>query len=517
MRTQSFKLLTSGSLKVLLGLFLLIWVVQSAAAQSTDIPTAGQQSNQRLYLPLVMDATADGNNGDGGDDSGDGGDDPCDGGGGPSDGDDKPGALWLPYTLTDESVLPTYGTSVAVDTEGGIHVTYAIYAGTDEFGHQPATYAYCNVECADLANWSSTQLGETVREVRLVLNPAGHPRLMLYGSVPDPDWPRMRYQYAACDSDCTRNANWTITTIATPIEPTATREYNNNRYFAISRHGVLAFIYTDTIQNDHPGTFYMSCQSGCTDANQWIETTLASGALFDKPSLAFSPDGYPRLAFGVSDEEQNLLLAYTQCDQDCQDGTNWPGVLLSQIHGSAKFNLQVDSTGQPRLGFYSGSYAASPFEDRALYYLWCGSNCTAAAENWYLTEVELPLGSGDGVDLALDGQDRPRMSFETGNQGLGFAWCDSGCESGEAHWQSMEVESQAALANDYEVLPIHRCTVSTWFNGQRTSLALDPTGNPRIAYDAQHWWYGVENVNGVPRECNYQDVTVTRLALFDNP
>jgi hypothetical protein len=353
--------------------------------------------------------------------------------------------------------------------------------------------------------------------VRLVLDPAGRPRLMLYGPIPDPDWPRMRYQYAVCNSGCTQNSSWTITTIATPIEPTATREYNNNRYFALDRQGHPAFIYTDTIQNNHPGTFYMSCQSNCTNADQWTETTLTSAALFDKPSLAFSPEGFPRLAFGIMDGDQNLLLAYTQCNQNCTDGANWPGVLLSQIHGSAKFNLQVDSKGQPRLGFFSGSYAAIPFEDRNLYYLWCDSDCTFAAENWFLADVDLPVGSGDGVDLALDTQNRPRMSFETGNQGLGYAWCNSNCESGEATWKSRDVEPQAALSDDFEVLPVQRCSVSTWFNGQRTSLALDPAGNPRIAYDAQHWWFGVEIVNGVPRACDYQDATVTRLALFSQP
>jgi len=307
-----------------------------------------------------------------------------------------------------------------------------------------------------------------------------------------------------------------ITTIATPIEPTATREYNNNHYFAMDMQGHPAFIYTDTNQNNHPGTFYMSCQSSCTDVNQWIETTLTTSALYDKPSLAFSPTGQPRLAFGFFDQNSDLYLSYIQCDADCTNGANWAGMTLVQIHGSAKFNLAVDSNGLPHMGVYTGSYAYNPFTDHKLLYLWCNTSCSTA-QGWYFADTGLPWGAGDGVDLALDKQNRPRMSIETAGQGLGFAWCNAGCESGNATWQSQEVESQASLADNYEVLPIHRCTVSTWFNGQRSSLALDPAGNPRFAYDAQHWWYGTEIVGGVPKPCNYQDVTVTRISLLNQP
>lgn len=471
-----------------------------ALAQAGPNRPADPADGSELFLPLVV-----------GGDHGDGG-----GGGGGGGGGSNTGSLWLAYTLGDGSVLPTYGASVAVDSQNGIHVVYTIYTGTDDQGQQPATYGYCANQCGEKASWHFMRLGEAVQDARIALDLTGKPRLILYGPVYDPTWPRMRYQYAACNSACTNSASWTITTIATPIEPTATREYNNNHYFAMDSQGRPAFIYTDTLQNNHPGTFYMSCQTNCSNASQWTETTLTTGALFDKVSLGFSPNGLPRLAFGFMDANSDLYLSYAECNSGCTDGANWAGTALVQIHGSAKYNLAIDGSGRPRLGVYTGSYAYDPFPAQKLLYLWCDTACNTA-QGWSFADTGLSYGSGDGIDLALDIQDRPRMSFETAGQGLGYAWCDANCESDSADWQNQEIESQAALADNYEVLPIHRCTVSTWFNAQRSSLALDTAGNPRIAYDAQHWWYGTEEVGGVPQPCNYQDVTVTRITLMDQP
>lgn len=484
---------------LLVGLLLNIQDVPRAMAQEDQNDSIGVSATSQVFIPLIM--VGSGTGGGGG------------GGGGTSSGT---GSLWLPYMLGNGNVLPTYGASAAVDSQGGIHVVYSVYTGTNEQGQQPATYAYCSAGCENKANWSYTHIGEVVQDARIALDPGGKPRLILFGPVEDPTWPRMRYQYAACNSGCMNTASWTITTIVTPIEPTATREYNNNHYFAMDRQGHPAFIYTDTIQNDHSGTFYMSCQTNCTNANQWTETVLTTGALFDKVSLAFTPDGKPRLAFGFSDENSDFFLSFAQCDTNCSNGANWSGTTLTQIHGSAKFSLAIDTNGWPRLGIYTGSYAYAPFEAQKLLYLWCNTTCNTA-QNWFFTDTGMAYGSGDGVDLALDGLNRPRLSFETSSQGLGIAWCNTNCESDSAAWQSKEVESQAALADNYEVLPTRRCTVSTWFNGQRSSLALDSAGNPRIAYDAQHWWYGTEIVNGVPQACNYQDVTVTRISIINQP
>jgi hypothetical protein len=58
--------------------------------------------------------------------------------------------------------------------------------------------------------------------------------MILFGPVGNPDTPsRMRYQYAECKAGWTNAANWTLTTVATPVETVAMREFDRNRYFAI--------------------------------------------------------------------------------------------------------------------------------------------------------------------------------------------------------------------------------------------------------------------------------------------
>jgi len=420
------------------------------------------------------------------------------------------GALWLPYWQQDDGVLPTYGTSVAVDSRGGIHVAYCIYLGADLGGTRPAIYAYCPSNSIDRANWSFVALGDNVQDTRLALDPHGRPRLMLFGPAGDPEAPeRMRYQYAECNAGWTDPSNWTITTVVTPLETVATREYDNNRYFAISPQGTAAFIHTEKVDEYHEYPVYMSCSGDCTDPRNWSATVLTSNYI-DQPSLTFSPDGHPRLAFGLF-QGTDLFLAYAECNGDSSDPDQWVGVVLTQIHGSANYSLQSDAAGRPRIAFSSGSYAAAPFADRQLYYLWCTDGDIADPANWRYDDVGVG-GSSGGVDLALDGQGRPRISYQEW-EGLGFAWSNNNVESGEGGWEHRIVESDASLAANYEVLPITRCTLSSWNNGQRSSLALGRDGNPRIGYDAEHTWSGTY-LDPPWGNCNFKDVTITRFAFF---
>jgi hypothetical protein len=276
---------------------------------------------------------------------------------------------------------------------------------------------------------------------------------------------------------------------------------------------MLAFVYADTPNNNHPGTFFVACAGGCADAANWTETTLTEAFAFDKPSIAFTPGGQPRIAHGLSLDD-GLYLAYAACDAGCADPANWQVTLLTKMHGSATYSLQSDAQGRPRLAFLSGSYAAAPFTDHQLYYLWCDAGCAADAANWQFANVGVYMAAGN-VDLALDAQGRPRLAFMMA-EGLGYGWCNGQCESDAGVWQTGVVESNDSLAENFEVLPIHKCTVSKWINGNRAWLVMDKDGNPRLAYDAQHIWSGVY-VDDPGRNCYIEDVTMARAAFFDQP
>lgn len=433
------------------------------------------------------------------------------------------GQFWLPY-IGGNSILTTYGTSVAVDGAGGIHVGYALYSGLDN-GQRPAYYAYCAANCAGLPNWSLIRLSNHVQDVRLALAPqTGHPRLMIYTWNLSTD--AHEYQYAACESDCANSASWTITVITTNYEIPARRSFKNNRYFALDPQGGAGFVYTDNA-NNHTGTFYAHCSSACTNVGNWSESKL-SDAEFDRPALTFTQDGQPRLAFGYfvyDDYYQQYVqkLYYGGCYSDCNNlpQAQWNSAVIVPVIGDGSFSLRLDANGLPRMALYPTSADLSQMQPGQLYYLWCNSAPCLNSNAWSKVSVGTPIAHGEGVDLVLDSTNRPRLAFQmggngldgAGGDGLGYAWCDANCGV-TSSWQARTLESSATIMALYPPgLPTHQsCPILTWLNGVRPSLALDSAGNPRLGYDAELWWGG----SNPYIQCNIA-VPVARFGLFNQP
>lgn len=136
----------------------------------------------------------------------------------------------------------------------------------------------------------------------------------------------------------------------------------------------------------------------------------------------------------------------------------------------------------PAVAFHQG--ALDQGGGNHLYYLWCNATCTAE-ESWAAAPVGLGENDGRDVALALDGQCRPQIAYRDRTKyGLGFAWCNTNCESPTAQWVSMVAESADEINRDLPAGTFGNCPEAYWFGGFVPSLALDAAGNPRIAYEA---------------------------------
>jgi hypothetical protein len=117
-----------------------------------------------------------------------------------------------------------------------------------------------------------------------------------------------------------------------------------------------------------------------------------------------------------------------------------------------------------------------------------------------------------GLALALDSNNRPRIaggidSIAESVYAAGLTWCDEACESAGATWKSKAVESADDLEANNPVLVQDGCSISVWSEvGRNPSLALDPSGQPRLAYEAVH---------GQGGSCYaHEDVVLVRVAVI---
>lgn len=386
--------------------------------------------------------------------------------------------------------LPAAGNTmeavVQVDATGRVHAAYSPASGDDN-GTYWAHYAECAGDCDNAANWHGAAVGEVGPfggYVRLALDPQGRPRMMWYRL--SSTWDDGTYVYATCNSDCTDPTHWSETdVVSSPTSP------DGRRFFALDPQGRPRFLYTDT-SSGHSGTFYAFCDNDCTSidpqsgrADNWWEGVFHPSYLLYDFLLTFNSAGGPRLAYTVSSSQRSLL--YAECDNTCYDGDNWRQTTLPVAAETAySFSLRLDSSGRPRLGFYSG-YTGDEQYDRRLYYLYCQSGCTTSS-NWKALDLGLAAYSGLSVDLAIDSQNRPHLAYyvDADPFGLQYAECTSNCESTAANWQVQWIETSEQLTASNPVPTELGCSISVWFAGMKPSVALDGQGNPHFGYDAEH-------------------------------
>lgn len=467
----------------------------SQAAPPAGQPSDTSQATPAVYLPLLMTGAR------------------------ALPSPDDNGGLWLPYTTLDQSVVHTYGTNIAVDNAGGVHATYTIYLGQDN-GQRPAYYAYCPAHCSDLANWNRTRLSDKVMDARLLLDPAGHPRVMMFAEISFAE-SLFVYQYAACDSSCTDAANWTTTPIAETLEYVGFRQDATNHYFALDRQGHPALLYSSANDRGHGGLFYIACTdvqpAACTTASNWTEVLISGEGDLGDADLVFTPDGQPRmLVVDLTEVATHVKALYIECNQDC---TQAAGINLYDIGLYGSYKLRVDNLGRPRLGFYTGTQPDdAALASHRLYYVWCNTNCTTPSD-WHSYNIGLSPFHGFSFDIVLDRDDQPRVAYKAGDTATGYAWCSANCESGNTQWQAKLVEPSTVLEAANPVTGLARCTISAWTTGHRPALALDPAGNPRIGIDTKHQSGGTSLEPGqLGKPCPVSTgITLARAILLPQP
>lgn len=410
---------------------------------------------------------------------------------------------------TPDIDLPTSHPTVRVDDAGGVHVVFTPQSASQGNPGRPAYYAYCPGNCTRATDFTIVPLGNGVDFASLQLDPAGRPRVLL--RLPLQSGAIFLFQYWMCEGNCLNPAQWAGDSVGfTYARPVGWVEPFIHS-FALDHLGRPRFVYYDNgadTNDTHWGAFYAYCDDNCTSAANWYETRLLDDSYAGDFHLAFGPAGQPRVVYGTYNSGAIVQqLAYAECNQDCGAGANWSATILAEtvsasVSHFATFSLATDGSGKPRLALYTGTGVGGSLAPNTLYYLACGGANCAQASAWTALDLNLPQTHGeDGVALALDTQDRPRIAYHApmaAGFGLNYAWCEAECETSAQGWQAQEMEPSEAVNDELPIPPwpgcqfpecdppVPACTVSTWDTGVRPSLALDAAGHPHIAYDANH-------------------------------
>lgn len=428
---------------------------------------------------------------------------------------------------------PTSRPTVKVDTTtGGVHVVFTPDSVSQQNPTRSALYAYCPSNCTSAAAFTIVSLGDNVQHANLALDAAGHPRLLLRLSVPS--GAMHAYQYWMCDTNCTNPAQWSAAIVAYAYPRSFAQGEPFSHFFALDHLGRPRFAYYDSganLDDPHRGVYYAYCDSACASPANWAETRLLQDSQAVEFALAFGPQGQPRLAYASYDSDNSQwYVAYTECNVNCGSATGWyVARLVDTVSASvtefATFALRADSNGKPRLALYTGTGLGGSLMPNTLYYLSCDAANCAQAQTWQALNLGLSQTHGEeGVDLALDNLNRPRLAYHAppaAGFGLHYAWCNTDCGASAQGWHYVEIEPSKQVDQELPIAPwpgcafpqcnppIPPCTVSFWDSGVRPSLALDAAGNPRIAHDADHEQGGACGT--------FTDTRLTRFAQLNQP
>lgn len=436
--------------------------------------------------------------------SGDGGTGDTGGGGVPSGG--AGGAAARFFLPTGSEVDNTTAPTIEVDAQGNTHTLYPAYA------RGGAYYAFCGADCTGPETTKVVKFDTdgTVANAMIALDAAGHPRVLLSSYA--------KVYYGTCDADCGERASWKIEPI---VDHGGEREISGEA-FALDPKGHPRFLMHTYraylgIGQKEPETRYVTCEADCTTPASWTSSAIATD-IWQGTHLRFDASGRARVTTATdvtSGDTTRLMAAYVECNADCTKEDSWKGAALGELFTSEYEAVSIKPTvtmaltrsGAPRVAYLGTSDAGK----KQLVYMACDDDCSA--DHWQ----GLALGEHEklsaGLDLALDGDDRPRLAYTLDYDIVLFSCDEAHCETGDPKWDLIKVEASSELKADQIFLNTN-CTVGAWFF-HSPSIALDPAGRPRVGYQARDISGGTSKPEPNKPGCVAgTDMTWSRLALL---
>lgn len=412
-------------------------------------------------------------------------------------------AFMLPYRIGTE-VMPSRLPHIAVDAAGGVHTVYAANA-PDAQGRRPAYYAYCASDCNSTGRFATVALSDGVGDAQIQLTATGQPRILL--ATQPVSTSTIQYEYWSCDANCLQAAQWAgaaVVAAGTPFFPSGAE---NTQSFALDAQGRPRFVFqSNSIGSgiELNGAHLASCDSGCSSAAQWRVAQLDPNE-WKNAALTIDAQGLPRIAYSMMAAAEPYavpVISYLECGtRDCSGSVARIALGITTTTGTmstATFAMRLTTNGAPRIALYTGTGEGGNLMPNQLLYLSCNANCGERFDAWGALNLGLPAGFGEeGVDLALDRQNRPRIALHAPVpvDELAYAWCDVQCETSALGWQHRLLPSAKAAEAEMGlparmgcpecIPPIPPCPNAYWLGGLWPALTLDGSGSPVIAYEVQ--------------------------------
>ncbi len=420
-------------------------------------------------------------------------------------------SLAEPFFLpTGEDVHNTGDPRIESDSAGNLHMAYPYVASMG------AVYAWCPPGCVDENQVYTVGFSTdtAVSNAMVAVDSSDRPHVLLSTHE--------QVLYATCEGDCRLGANWRYGVIH---EHDGNWEITGEAFTldAQDRPRFLMHAYQAYLGMfaPEPGTRLLTCDADCLDASSW-SNSLISEQTWLEPTFLYDASGVAHVATVIPVDDLHLV-AYLRCDTDCSNEVvdNWPGIGLANAFTdryieeiSPAVTMALTRSGGVRLAFLAEDDSA----ERMLAWFECESGCTEPdASGWdgmILQQGEDASGLGDGIDLALDALDRPRLAYTVQSSVL-VATCDTDCtgSSGSDDWGVLRAELSSDIPPD-EFFLYHNCTVAFW-NLRQPSIALGSDGQPAVAYRAEDISVGFTNPDPTRPTCPAGvDMTMARLSMI---